>query len=84
MPLTQATWTINDTVLGYSMPGCLSTALVYGASRLGCLRLHNVIYGQDDWTRQWQCAEKDAHAEKVDYGRMGRLLYGIGTFAHGS
>ena len=44
-------------------------AAVYGASRLGCLRLHNKIYGQDDWLRWWRTPEEGAHAKKVDYGR---------------
>ena len=31
------------------MPGHLNIAAVYGVSRLGCLRLHNEIYRQDNW-----------------------------------
>ena len=62
--------------------------LVYGASRLGRLRLHNKIYGQDDWLRWWR-----AHPRKVPMPKRlimgiasikGRLIYGMGTFAHGS
>ena len=34
--------------LGLVHAGHLNTALVYGASRLGCLRLHNQIYRQDN------------------------------------
>ena len=49
------------------MPGHLNTALVYGVSRLGRLKLHIEIYGQDDWTRR-RCTKEDTHAKKVDYG----------------
>ena len=70
------------------MPGRLNTAAVYGMSRLGRLRLHNKICGQDDWLRRWRAHPRKAPMLKrliTDIASiMGRLLYGIGTFAHGS
>ena len=44
-------------------------AAIYSASRLGRLRLHNKIYGQDNWLKMAVGApEEGACTKKVDYG----------------
>ena len=55
-------------VFGSSGHECLNTATVYGASRLGCLRLYNriigrMIEGQDGCS----VPKVGAHIKKVEY-----------------